>query len=228
MWPFIVSCGSRVVALVFSLFDAGIAYIRRVMDAGAKKSAMSPPGPPPQPQPPPSGPVGYQSSERYPLKQKSSRGAAKPYEPRSHKSANFGSVNDGVRDIQTTKRHIWLLDLTVGEIVTNERLAAELHIEPAMGWHADRSITLAVLVEAGSFYAHTSGPRLRISPRDYLAATMPPISHQAVPILSEHEDGWRFEGFFRLGHPRKTSVACCFIHGAPPELLALKNGRATD
>lgn len=221
MWPYVVA-----VALVAAV-AAGIAHFRGDKGSGAKDSAMPPPRPPPEPQPP-SGPVGYRPGERYILEQKPSQGADKPREPRPKRNANSGLIDDGARVIQTTKRHVWLLDLTVGDVVTNERLATELRIEPALGWHGDRSITLAVLVEPGSFYAHASGPRLRISPRDYRAATMPPISHQAVPILSACDDGWRFEGFFRLGHPRKTSVASDLIDGPPPELLALKKARGDD
>lgn len=53
-----------------------------------------------------------------------------------------------------------MLNLTVGDVITNEKLAAELDIEPAFGWHQDRSIILAVLVEPSRFYVHKSGRNL--------------------------------------------------------------------
>ena len=170
------------------------------------------------PQPPTSGSRTYEPAERYPPEQKRRQASSEPIEPRSNKNVNAGPTDDGARGIQTTKRHLWMLDLTVGDVVTNERLATELDIKPAFGWHQDRSIILAILLEPGRFYVRMGRKRLRITPNDYGAAALPPISHQAVPILSAYDDGWRFEGFFRLGHPTAISVACELIDGAPPEL----------
>lgn len=202
---------------------AAITYFRGDNDSGPKGPGKHPPSPPPQPQP--SGPVGNRSGEQYTAKHRLPPSSPKPSEPHSNKNANAGPIDNGTPFIQTTKRHLWLLDLTVGDVVANERLVTELNIQPTLGWHQDRTIILAILLEPGSFYAHKSSPRLRISSIDYGAAALPPISHQAVPILSRRDDGWRFEGFFRLGYPAKTSVACNQIDGAPPELLDLKKRR---
>lgn len=200
-------------ATLVAALGVGIAYFRGGRDPGSNGSATPPSKPQ---QPPPDGST---------FRDKPPRGSDGRLEPRRGRAANARLTGGAAQEIKTTDRHLWLLGLAVGDVVTDSRLATELGIEPALGWHDDRSITLAVLVKPGSFYAHASGMRLRISPTDYRAASMPPISHQAVPILSACDNGWRFEGLFRLGHPRKTSVACDPIDGAPPELQDLKKSR---
>lgn len=194
---------------------AAITYFRGDNDSGTKGPDKPPPSPPPN-----------RSGEQYTAKHRPPPSSSKPPEHHSNKNANAGTRDDGTPFIQTTKRHLWLLNLTVGDVVADERLATELGIEPILGWHQDRSIILAILVKLDGFHAHKSGPRLRISSTDYVAAALPPISRQAVPILSSCDDGWRFEGFFRLGHPATNSVVCNTIEGAPPELLDLKKCRA--
>lgn len=171
---------------------------------------------------PPPSPVGSPFGEQQVPTQKPAQASSKPFKHRGNRNANARPTDDGSRVIQTTKRHLWLLAVAVGDVITNEMIATELGIEPALGWHEHRSIILAVLVEPGSFQFHKSGRRLRVSSNDYGAAALPPILNQAVPILSACADGWKFMGFFRLGHPAKTSVACTLIDGAPPELLDLK------
>jgi hypothetical protein len=194
---------------------AAITYFRGDNDTGSKGPDKPPPSPPPP----------NRSGEQYTAKHRPPPSSSKPSEHHSNKNANVGRIDNGTLSIQTTKRHLWLLDLTVGDVVSDERLATELSIEPILGWHQDRSIILAILVKPDSFYAHKSGPRIRISSIDYGAAALPPISRQAVPILYSCDDGWRFKGFFRLGHPATNSVACNQIEGAPPELLDLKTRR---
>lgn len=209
-------------AAVLAAASAAITYLFRGNDSGAGESSNPPPPPPP---PPPPGAEGYWSDQRYTRKQKRPRTPFEPSESRGNKKAHNSETDDGARTVQTTKRHLWLLDLTVGDVVTNERLATELEIEPAVGWHQDRAIIMAVLLEPGSFFLHKSGPRFRISASSYGAAELPPISGQAVPILSAFDDGWRFEGFFRLGRPATYSVACNLIDGPPPELIDLMKRR---
>ncbi|UNC16591.1 hypothetical protein FE249_20720 (plasmid) [Acidiphilium multivorum] len=207
MWAYV----GGVAAL--AVVAAAITYFRGDNNSGPKERDK-----------PPSSPTPDQPVEPYRAKRRPPVFSA-PSEHHSNKKANAGSIDNKTPFIQTTKRHLWLLDLAVGEVITNEKLVTELEIEPSLGWHQDRSIILAILVEPDSFYAHKRGPRLRISSIDYTAAALPPISRQAVPILSSHDNGWRFEGFFRLGHPTKTSVACNQIAGAPPELLDLKKAQ---
>jgi len=200
---------------VLGIFAAFLAYFRGTKDSGANKS-----NPPPKPRSGSwSSPLGPQR-QAYIFKPKAFRRTAKASQPRTSKYA------DGNRVIPTTKRHLWLLDCTVGDVVTNERLATELGIEPVLGWHTDPGIILAVLMVPGSFWKHRSGPRLGISERDYRFAELAKITHQAVPILSQCDGEWRFEGFFRFGRVAKYSVARALINGAPPELLDLKNARS--
>ncbi len=219
-----------VAAAVVAAAAAAIGYVLSGNDSGGSTSPNPPPpsdtqSPTPPPPPPPSGAGGYWSGQRYTVKQKRLKDPVEPSESQNNNRANTSKIDDGARIVQTTKRHLWLLDLTVGDVVTNERLATELEIEPAVGWHQDRAIILAVLLEPGSFFLHKSGRRFRISESGYRPAALPPISGQAVPILSASDDGWRFEGFFRLGRPATYSVACNLIDGPPPELIDLMKRR---
>ncbi len=165
--------------------------------------------------------------ERHTAKHHSTPSSLKLFRARSASNARNEAINDGTTNILTTALHLWMLDLTVGDFVAKERLKRELDIEPTLGCHRDRSMIRAILVGPNSFYSHESKPRVRMPSNDYGAAGVALISKQAVPVLSSHNDEWRFEGFFRLSGPDPATNSFAFdrIVGAPPELLELRRRR---